>query len=60
MRPRPFTHLAGGANGWFAALIRWPLENYAKLLRKTERDVEAEELEARGKAIRARHAEKNP
>ncbi len=36
------------------------LENYAKLLRKTERDAEAEELEARGKAIRARHAEKNP
>ncbi|HIJ44334.1 MAG: tetratricopeptide repeat protein [Rhodospirillales bacterium] len=36
------------------------LENYAKLLRKTERHAEAEELEARGKAIRARHAEKNP
>jgi hypothetical protein len=30
------------------------------LLRKTERNVEAEELEARGKPIRARHAEKNP
>ncbi len=35
------------------------LENYAALLRKTGRDNEAAKLEARAKAIRARHAEQN-
>ncbi len=36
------------------------LENYAGLLRETGRSEEAEELEARAKAIRAKHAEQNP
>ncbi len=36
------------------------LENYIALLRKMNRDAEAEELEARAKAIRANHAEENP
>ena len=36
------------------------LENYAALLHKTGRDDEAVKLEARAKAIRARHAEQNP
>ncbi len=36
------------------------LENYAALLRKTGRDIEAVKLEARAKAIRAKHAEQNP
>ena len=36
------------------------LENYAVLLRKTGRDIEAVKLEARAKAIRAKHAEQNP
>ncbi len=36
------------------------LENYAALLRKTERNSEAAKLEARAKAIRAKHAEQNP
>ncbi len=36
------------------------LENYAVLLRKTGRDIEAAKLEARAKAIRAKHAEQNP
>ena len=36
------------------------LENYAALLRKTGRNAEAEEMEARAKAIRAKHAEENP
>ena len=36
------------------------LENYAGLLRKTGRSVEAERLEARAKAIRAKHAAQNP
>ncbi len=36
------------------------LENYAALLRETEREHKAEEMEARAKAIRARHAEQNP
>ena len=36
------------------------LENYAALLRETGRDAEAEKLEARAKAIRAKHAEQNP
>ena len=36
------------------------LENYAELLRKTNREAEAERLEARAKAIRAKHAAKNP
>ena len=35
------------------------LENYAELLRKTNRDAEAVKLEARAKAIRAKHAAKN-
>jgi hypothetical protein len=36
------------------------LESYAALLRKTGRDIEAVKLEARAKAIRAKHAEENP
>ncbi len=36
------------------------LENYAALLRKTGRGAEAKRLEARAKAIRAKHAEENP
>ncbi len=36
------------------------LENYAALLRKTGRSAEAEKLEARAEAIRAKHAEQNP
>ncbi len=36
------------------------LENYAVLPRKTGRDIEAAKLEARAKAIRAKHAEQNP
>ncbi|MCH7977655.1 MAG: tetratricopeptide repeat protein [Acidobacteria bacterium] len=33
------------------------LENYADLLRKTGRDDEAAEMEARAEAIRAKHAQ---
>ena len=36
------------------------LENYAALLRETEREDKAEEMEARAHAIRAKHAEQNP
>ena len=36
------------------------LENYAALLKKMGRGAEAEPLEARARAIRAKHAEKNP
>jgi len=36
------------------------LENYAMLLRKTNREAEAAKLEARVKAIRAVHSEANP
>ncbi len=36
------------------------LENYAGLLRKTNREVEAARLEASAQAIRAKHAAKNP
>ncbi len=36
------------------------LENYSALLRKTGRSDEAAILEARAKAIRAKHAEQNP
>ena len=36
------------------------LENYADLLRKTDRESEAAKLEARAKAIRAKHAQENP
>jgi tetratricopeptide (TPR) repeat protein len=36
------------------------LENYASLLRVTNRGSEAAELEARAKAIRAKHAQENP
>jgi hypothetical protein len=36
------------------------LEHYAALLRKTQRETEAEKLEARAKAIRAKHAQENP
>ena len=35
------------------------LENYADLLRKTKRETEAAELEARTKAIRAKHIQEN-
>ncbi len=36
------------------------LENYADLLRKTGRGDEAAKMEARAKAIRAKHALDNP
>ena len=36
------------------------LENYSALLRETGRDAEAGKLEARAKAIRAKHAQENP
>jgi tetratricopeptide (TPR) repeat protein len=36
------------------------LENYAALLRKTNRNGEAAKMEARAKAIRAKHASENP
>ncbi len=36
------------------------LKNYAALLRKTGRATEASKMEARAKAIRAKHAEQNP
>ncbi len=36
------------------------LENYAALLRKTGRSAEATRMEARAKAIQAKHAEENP
>ena len=36
------------------------LENYIALLRKMNRDAEADKMEARAKAIRAKHAEENP
>ena len=36
------------------------LENYARLLRKMDRNAEAKKLEARAEAIRAKHAQENP
>ncbi len=36
------------------------LENYARLLRKTNREADATRMEARAKAIRAKHASVNP
>ena len=36
------------------------LENYAALLRDTGRSAEAAKMEARAKAIRAKHAKENP
>ncbi len=36
------------------------LANYTALLRKTGRSAEATRMEARAKAIRAKHAEQNP
>jgi hypothetical protein len=36
------------------------LENYADLLRKTNRQSEAAKLEARAKGIKAKHAQQNP
>ena len=36
------------------------LENYAALLHETGRSAEANKMEARAKAIRAKHAEENP
>ena len=36
------------------------LENYAALLRETDREDKAEEMEARAKAIRVKHARDNP
>ena len=36
------------------------LENYAVLLRETQREAKATELQARAKAIRQKHAEENP
>ena len=36
------------------------LENYADLLRKMNREGEAEKMETRAKAIRAKHGQENP
>ncbi len=36
------------------------LENYAALLRKSNREAEATKIEARAKASRAKHARENP
>ncbi len=36
------------------------LENYARLLRETGRSAEAAKMEARARAIRARHTQKHP
>ena len=36
------------------------LGNYADLLRKMDRDSEAEKMEARAQAIRAKHGQENP
>ncbi len=36
------------------------LENYADLLRKMGRNDEAERMDARAQAIRAKHAQENP
>ncbi len=36
------------------------LGNYAALLHKLNRDAEADKMEARAQAIRAKHAEENP
>ena len=41
-------------------MVAGSLENYANLLRKTGRDTEATEMEARAKAILAKHAKQNP
>ena len=38
----------------FSCLIALLLENYAALLRKMQRNAEAEKMEARAKAIRAK------
>ena len=40
--------------------VAMALENYAALLRKTNRAAEAAKLEARAQAIRAKHAKENP
>ena len=37
-----------------------PLENYATLLRETDRGVEADRLDARVKMIRTKHAKEKP
>lgn len=36
------------------------LENYSELLRETNRETEAAEMEARATAIRAKHVQENP
>ncbi len=41
-------------------IVAQVLEKYAVLLRDTGRDVEAAKMEARAKAIQAKHAEENP
>ena len=41
-------------------LVALSLQNYAALLRETNREAEAEKMEARAQAIRAKHAEENP
>jgi Tfp pilus assembly protein PilF len=40
--------------------IATSLENYAAFLRKRSREAEAEKLEARAKAIRAKQAQRSP
>ena len=52
--------IAGKALGPDHPDVAATLENYADLLRKTGRDAEAENMEARAKAIRAKHAKENP
>ncbi len=49
-----------GHSGRRGAACRRGLEIYAALLRKTEREDTAEEMEARAHAIRVKHAQENP
>ncbi len=51
---------AGKALGPEHSNVAMSLENYASVLRQTGRVTEAEQMEARAKAIRAKHAEENP
>ncbi len=41
-------------------VVATSLENYAALLRETGRSDQAEEMEARARMIRAKHAQQNP
>ncbi len=46
--------------GQMCATVAAVLDNYADLLRKVNQDAEAEKLEARAQAIRAKHAQEIP